>query len=164
MSKKALVITDMNDQLLSYLPEITKKNTEDLMILKSYGSEITQPYGCMMRNVLLAVYRDKIEEIYIVGEHPSEPSMNKHELLSKIHAAGISNETIKAIEYFNIVGNDLLGWLVGTNDVKETIRKNMELIQSHPFIPDSIHVYGCIVDLNKEDFSIIEEKVLKPVK
>lgn len=154
-SKKALIITGLNEKLNQHFPIITNKKTEELIIINTIGNSISQPYDSIMRSIIIAVYQENIEEIYIIGEKNStERSINKDEYLSKMQKANISTKEIKAIEYIGVVGEDLMSWLVGREDVKTIIKENICLIKKHPLLPKNVTVYGFIANA---DFSEFEE-------
>ncbi|BDH61860.1 carbonic anhydrase [Lysinibacillus sp. PLM2] len=151
--KKTLVITGLNDKLNELFPMITNKKAEELIIIKTMGNSISQPYDSIMRSIIIAVYQENIEEIYIIGEKDStECSINKDEFLSKIQKANVSSKEIKAIEYFGVVGEDLMSWLVGREDIKTILKENISLIKNHPLIPKNVKVYGFIASAELSEF------------
>lgn len=155
-NKKALIITGLHEKSHRLFPTITNRKREELIVLNSFGAVISQPYGCMIRTIIMAVYNENVEEIYIVGERSSqEHSVKEEELLSRIQDVGISKGMIETIEYINVVGNDVLNWLVGPPDVKIIIQKNIDLIQRHPLIPKTVSVYGFIANTETNEFEAV---------
>lgn len=154
--KKTLIITGLNEKLNQLFPIITNKNGEDLIIIKTIGNIISQPYDSIMRSIIIAVYQEEVEEIFIIGEKEStECSINKDEFFSKIQKANISTKEMKAIEYIGVVGEDLMSWLVGRRDMKTIIRENISLIKKHPLVPKNITVYGFIASAELSEFEEI---------
>ncbi|WP_233129818.1 carbonic anhydrase [Domibacillus epiphyticus] len=155
--KKALVITGLNKKLLPLFPEITNKKEEELLIATSFGTIITNPYDCTVRNMMMAVYAENIKEIYLIGEKDSkEHKVDGDEIVSKIKDAGISNKTIETIEYIDVAGNNLSSWLAGKQDVKQIITENVELIKSHPLLPKTLSVHGFIVNAETGEWEAVE--------
>ncbi|RBW67417.1 hypothetical protein [Bacillus taeanensis] len=147
IEKKALIITGLNKELHSLFPELTNKSVEQLIVINSYGTVISDPYSCLIRNILLAVYCENVEEIYIIGERNSkENHLNKEELLSKMQEAGISQKTIETLEYMKTVGSDLFSWAAGDADIKKILSRNTEMIKHHPLLPKTVSVYGFIAN------------------
>jgi carbonic anhydrase len=68
-NQKALILTGFNEELYPLFPVITQKKTEELLVLHSFGKVISQPYGCLIRDIILAVYSENVEEIYIIEEN-----------------------------------------------------------------------------------------------
>ncbi|KGR81079.1 hypothetical protein CD30_19495 [Ureibacillus massiliensis 4400831 = CIP 108448 = CCUG 49529] len=155
-SKKALIITGLNEKLNQHFPIITNKNGEDLIIIKTIGNIISQPYDSIMRSIIIAVYQEEVEEIFIIGDKEStECSINKDEFFSKIQKANISTKEMKAIEYIGVVGEDLMSWLVGRQDMKTIIKENISLIKQHPLIPKNVTVFGFIASAELSEFEEI---------
>ncbi|OLN23625.1 hypothetical protein BTO30_03390 [Domibacillus antri] len=155
--KKALVITGLNEKLHPFFPVITNKKAEQLIITMSFGTIISQPYGCMIRNIIMTVYAENIEEIYFIGEMDSKEQMiSGDEILSKMKEAGISKETIETIEYIGAVGSSLSSWLAGERDVKKIITENIELLKSHPLIPKTLSIYGFTANAETGEFEAVE--------
>ncbi len=154
--KKALVLTSLNEKLQPLFPAITNKKMEELLIINSFGSGISQPYGCIIRNILVAVYRENIEEVYIIGEKDSNDAyMDEEELLTKIKEAGISDGIIDTIEYIDVAGESVLKWLAGPEDPKAIVEKNLSLIQKHPLIPKAMPVYGFIANAETKEYEAV---------
>ncbi len=66
------MITGLDQTAASLLPVITNKKAEQLIIASSFGTMITQPYGCTIRNIVLAIYAENVDEIYIIREKTVE--------------------------------------------------------------------------------------------
>lgn len=154
--KKTLVITGLNKKLYSLFPAITNKEAEQLVIATSFGTVISQPYGCTMRSIILTVYSEDIEEIYIIGEQDGkEHVVDGDEIVSKILESGILKETIDIIEYVNTTGSSLSSWLAGKQDIKNVIHENVSLIKSHPLTPKTLSVYGFIANAETGEFQTV---------
>ncbi|UII57072.1 hypothetical protein LS684_06430 [Cytobacillus spongiae] len=152
--KKSLIITDVKEDIYRLFPEITNKQPSEWVVFNSYGTVISQPYGCMMRNIILAVYNDNVEDIYIIGEKDDQGRMGES-ILNKIKEAGVSEDTIHTINYLDVVDNDLASWLIGAEDVKGAIEKNIDLIKGHPLMPKSISVHAYIADTNTGEYAAV---------
>ncbi|TXC78722.1 hypothetical protein FS935_22490 [Metabacillus litoralis] len=154
--KKSLVITGVNEDTRLLVQKITNKKLEDLVILSSFGSVISQPFGCLMRNIILATYKEDIDGIYIFGENTSvEEAMSKEKLVENIQATGVAEEVLKTLNYIDVVNHDLLNWLAGPTDIKETIKTNIELVKNHPLILKTIPIYGYLVDVETGEFDVV---------
>jgi carbonic anhydrase len=156
MTKKALVLTGVNKKLQSLIPIITNKQEEDLIVVHSIGCVISQPYGCMIRNILFAVYYENVGEVYLIGEERNNQSNSrKEDLSSKIHDAGISEKTIQTINFIEVVKPDFISWLTGPEDEKSVIQNNMKLIKENPVIPKTLPIYGFIANGETGKFEVV---------
>ncbi|MDZ5712603.1 hypothetical protein [Jeotgalibacillus haloalkalitolerans] len=144
-TKKVLVITDSNPGVDSSLTGITQREQEELLVFNSYGALISQPYGCLMRNVILAIYNEGIRDIYIVAEKAPQQH-DGDDLLEKMKEAGVTDQTLNTLNYLDAVQHDVLNWLAGPSDVQEAMRKNKELIMKHPLIPGTVTVRTFLID------------------
>ncbi|MBM7702355.1 hypothetical protein [Metabacillus iocasae] len=142
--KKVMVLTNVEKQ--DVLNSIVNQPKEEMMMVKMHDLTISQPYGCLMRNVLLAVYEEGIQEIYVIGEQTQTSERQKAQLEEKIKAAEISEEVIQTINYTNSAKPDFISWLVGQTNMKQTVKQNVKLIQSHPVMPKSVRVQGVWID------------------
>ncbi|EDL64098.1 hypothetical protein [Bacillus sp. SG-1] len=159
MNRKALVVTGLNENLYEMFPLITGKHPEEILIMSSFGAEISQPYGCSMRSLILAVTKEEIEEVYVVGEECSvEYEINQEELLMKLRNAGVRERTIQTINYIDAVRDDLLKWLTGHSSAKGAVLNSVKMIKRHPLIPLSLPVYGYTADIATGEFYPVIEK------
>lgn len=143
-TKKTMIITGVNEAIYPLFSEITYKKNKDMMILNSFGAVITQPYGCLIRNIILAIYNEMVEEIFIIGEMESkEVNLN---ISDKIKEHGVSKEILKTINYIDVVEHDVINWLTGPQNIEDVIKKNKDLIKGHPLIPKSIPVHAYIAN------------------
>lgn len=149
-TKKVLVITDSNPGIESSLTGITQREKEELLVFNSYGALISQPYGCLMRNVILAVYHEGIHDIYIVAEKAQQHDQN--DLLEKMKEAGVTDHILKTMNHLDAVQHNVLNWLAGPSDVYEAMRKNKEMIMKHPLIPGVVTVRAFLVDRESEEY------------
>ncbi|MBM4765118.1 hypothetical protein [Bacillus sp. B15-48] len=156
MTKKALILTGINNKLHPLFSNITNRKAEELMVLNSYETEISQPYGCLIRNMIRAVYFENVEEIYIIDERSTERQLvQRDELLAKFKEMGVAEGVIDTIEYIDVVGNDVFNWLIGSTDEKIRIKKNINLIHQHPFMPKSVSVYGFIANAETGEYEAV---------
>ena len=65
--KKTLFITDMKSGLEPILQEETNVQPENMLMIQSYGPIISHPFGEIMRSIILAIYQENVEEIFVVG-------------------------------------------------------------------------------------------------
>ncbi|MFC7372453.1 hypothetical protein ACFQPF_12305 [Fictibacillus iocasae] len=148
---KTLIVTGGGEEWSSLFSDITKKKKEDLVILRSCGSVILQPYGCLMRNIILAIYTENADEIVMIGERDrTENNVSKEMLWDKIQQTGVTKRVIHTINYTDVVNHDVLQWLAGPHDSYEIMRNNIERIKKHPLIPKSIDVHGYMVNRSGE--------------
>ena len=98
--KKALCIIGMEDQLERWLYYATQFPPEQMMVLKSYGPVISEPYDCLIRSIIIAVYQENVEAIFVIGAANSDESISDpSNLISKMKQKGIPAVKIQTVEY-----------------------------------------------------------------
>lgn len=64
-------------------------------------------------------------------------------MLHKMKERGIHEEVIHNLSYCGI---DFNHWLGGFENVETSVRESVELLHNHPLIPESIIIYGFVMD------------------
>jgi carbonic anhydrase len=139
---KVLVVTDINHEFQQCLPELLNLEASKLLVLSSVGAAITQPYGCLVRNIILEIYQQNVEQIYIIApKEQTSPKFNQSILLDKFEKDGIDQGLVQALDYSRVVNEDILSWLQGKEtDVEITLKQSLDLLQKHPLIPPRVKV------------------------
>ncbi|KUO95654.1 hypothetical protein [Ferroacidibacillus organovorans] len=160
-NKKALFLTGMDQELQPLLQRATEIKPENVMMLQTYGPEISQPYGDLMRDIIVAVYQEKVEDIFVVGiKGEQRNAVNMRELQNKICEQEEKKEEIKTIDFVlkhcvpEFPGVSLNEWLEGSTSVIEGLQKSVQFLRDHPLIPTDLSVYGLLMD--KESGELIE--------
>ncbi|MEC2071094.1 carbonic anhydrase [Alkalihalophilus marmarensis] len=143
--KKTLIITSLEGNHSLWLSSILKKPLDELLFIHSYGSFISQSYGCIIRSIIMAAYYENVEDVYVIGvEVDKESKIHREGLLLKMEEAGVTGNTLHTLDYIRVVEKDIISWLTGPEDMKEVIKKNIDLIERHPLMPKTINVQGFI--------------------
>jgi carbonic anhydrase len=152
-SKKTLIISGLGVPQYPLFSDITKREKGELLVISSTDGVISQPYGCLIRSIILTIYQENIDAIYIIVDVDSK-TVNREELKLRIIEAGISENTISTLDYISVVKGDLMSWLSGPPDARTMVQKNIELIKAHPLIP-KVPVIGCIVSEKSGEYETI---------
>lgn len=150
--KKVLFVTGLENELEPLLQQATEIHPENMLILKSFGPEISQPYGDLMRDIIIAVYEEKVEEIFIVGTRDSmENTVDIEGLCNKMYEREGLKEKIQTIDYLfqncmpEFPNGNVNDWLEGSKTVTEAIQKSVNMIRQHPLIPSHVKVHGVFI-------------------
>ena len=82
-NKKVLLVVGMKQELdESVIKKIDHFLPEEIIILESNELDKIEPFGDLMRDILIHVYQKNIEEILIV--EPKEDRKNSEDVLGKI--------------------------------------------------------------------------------
>lgn len=142
--KKVVIVTCMDTRLTKLLPAALGLRNGDVNLIKNAGGLISHPFGSVMRSLLIAVYELEVQEILVIG-HTDCGAMYTEggKMMKKMRARGIGQSTIDMVKY---CGADLNSWLEGFQNLETSIQKSVELIRSHPLVPEEIKVCGLIID------------------
>jgi carbonic anhydrase len=150
---KVLVISDPNSNAEEYLAQKMDISPEHMLLFKNFGPVISQPYGCLMRNIIIAVYQEKIREIFIIGTKEAERNLNNHQgFIAEIYEEGVSEETIRTVDYLMKHVNQgspwssVSDWLEGNTIVTDGIKQSVNMICHHPLISPKVKIHGFLLD------------------
>ncbi len=151
-NKKALFLTDIENGLKPILQEVTNIRAENMLTLQSYGTLISHPYGDIMRSVIIAIYQENVEEIFVVGTKDKRTATVNVPMKDKI----------QTLEYLfqncmpEFSGGTVDEWLNGNENIIDSIEKSVDIIRHHPLVPSYVKVCGLIVNNKDGKSSIVE--------
>lgn len=137
--KKVLVIMGMDQKLEHYMNQLPAVSREHILVIQCYGPVISHPYDDVMRAIILAVYEEHVEEIYVASANVNRKHINN--LVAKIYEDKALQKKIKSIDYLfkydnlKMTGGSVKEWLegLGTHD-------SAAMIQQHPLLPPQVKV------------------------
>lgn len=142
--KKIVILTCMDTRLVELLPRAMNLRNGDAIIIKSAGAVVSQPFGAVMRSIIVAIYELNAEEVYVVGHNEcGMTALNSERVLDKAKANGITDEVMETIMNSGI---NLKKWLTGFEHTRDGVIGSVSKIRKHPLIPEHIPVHGLIMD------------------
>jgi carbonic anhydrase len=142
--KKMLIITCMDTRLVELLPKAMNFKNGDVKIIKNAGAVISQPFGSVMRSVMVALYELGADEVIVVGHYEcGMASLNADNMITHIKERGVSEQVLSTLENSGI---KLTKWLRGFDDIQDGVIQTVELIRQHPLLPPGVPVHGMIID------------------
>jgi len=116
----------------------------DAKIIRNAGAIVTQPFGNIMRSIIVALYEMAAKEVFVVGHHEcGMTGLNAEGIISKARAQGVTQITIDTLRHSGI---DLSRWLTGFDNVTQGVLKSVDIIKNHPLLPSGTPVHGLIID------------------
>ncbi|MDA1477241.1 carbonic anhydrase [Bacillus changyiensis] len=158
-NKKVLCIIGMERKLEQSICETAGIQPENILVLKSVHSDISQPYGELMRDIITLVYQEKVDEILIVRSN-NEQVINEAVVYNLRSKDLILNERMNTLNYLfqscnpEFPSRNINEWLAGSKTSTEGIQKSVSLIRRHPLIPSHVKVCGFLLDT---DHAILTE-------
>jgi carbonic anhydrase len=133
----------MDTRLVELLPRAMNLRNGDAKIIKNAGAIVTQPFGNIMRSIIVAIYELNAEEVFVVGHHEcGMTGLNSESIKEKMQKRGVQPEIINTLEHSGI---HLSRWLIGFDNVREGVTNSVSIIQNHPLIPKNFPVHGLII-------------------
>ena len=144
-NKKVLLVVGMKQELDNEsIKKIEHFNSDEIVILKSNELDKFEPFGDLMRDILIHVYEKNIEEILIV--EPKEDLKNLTDVLSKIENNIQFKKNIRTLDYLftycdpEFPARTMKEWLEGTPTSVDGIQHTIEGIRRHPLMPPAVKV------------------------
>ena len=143
-NKKIAIVSCMDTRLTELLPAALGLKNGDAKIIKNAGGIISHPFGSVMRSLLIGIYELDVQEILVIGHTDCGACYtDSQKMIKKMKAHGIVQNNIDLLKYFGI---DFDSWLGGFVDLDVSIKESVALIRKHPLVPESVMVYGLVID------------------
>ena len=131
-------------------PGETSRKTE---IIKNAGGVVTNPFGSVIRSLLVAIIELGVEEIMVIGhtdcgvQHIDSESMIAH-----MKQRGVSQASIDLMKYCGI---DFERWLAGFDTVEQSVTDTVNTIRNHPLMPRDVRIGGYVIDTETGELSTV---------
>jgi len=161
--RKMVIVSCMDTRLIELLPKSMGLKNGDAKIVKNAGAIVNEPFGSIMRSILVALYALKAEEVYVIGHHACGMiGLQADPLLDTMKDRGVDPNTIDVLVNSGV---ELERWLKGFDSAEDGVRNSVNLIQNHPLLPPNTPVHGLIIDpeTGKLDLVVDGYKVLETV-
>jgi carbonic anhydrase len=151
--KKMVILTCMDTRLVELLPKAMNLKNGDAKIIKNAGAIVTQPFGNIMRSIIVALYELNAQEVIVVGHHEcGMTGLNSDRVIDKMLGKGISPNIIKTLMHSGI---DLKRWLTGFDTVRDGVESSVKIIKNHPLLPPQVAVHGMIIHPETGELELI---------
>lgn len=141
--KKMAIITCMDTRLVELLPRAMNLRNGDAKIIKNAGAIISQPFGSVVRSVLVAIYELGANEVVVVGHYGcGMTGLNSEGIIEKAKARGVQDVVLDTLTNSGI---KLHHWLRGFDNVHEGVLNSVRILRKHPLLPNDIPVHGMVI-------------------
>lgn len=143
--RRLVIVTCMDTRLVGLLEKAMGITQGDAKIVKIAGAQVRHPFGSAMHSILIAVHMLQAREIMIVAHHDcGMRTVDTDLFIERMMENGISAETIRTVER---AGIDIGRFLERFDNVYDSVRATVSLVQHHPFLAESgIPVHGLVID------------------
>lgn len=152
-NKKIAILTCMDTRLVELLPAALGLRNGDVKIIKNAGGVVTNPFGSVIRSLLVAIIELGVEEIMVIGhtdcgvQHIDSESMIAH-----MKQRGVSQASIDLMKYCGI---DFERWLAGFDTVEQSVTDTVNTIRNHPLMPRDVRIGGYVIDTETGELSTV---------
>lgn len=164
-NKKVLFVTGMDPELELILNQLKSNYRDNIIILQSYRQLILQPFDDFMRDIILTIYNENIDQIFLI-DSKKDPK-NSGELMNKIYENKELLSKMQTVDYLfkncipEFSDGSVREWLEGSNTLSNSLQKNINIIRNHPLIPSDVKVTELFID--HENMRLTESDVTKKV-
>ncbi len=143
-NKKIAILTCMDTRLVELLPAALGLKNGDVKIIKNAGGVVTNPFGSVIRSLLVAIIELGVEEIMVIGHTDcGVQHIDSEQMIEHMKQRGISQESIDLMKYCGI---DFARWLAGFDTVEQSVTDTVETIRNHPLMPRDVRIGGYVID------------------
>ena len=154
--KKLAILSCMDARLTELLPSAMGLKNGDVKIIKNAGGVIANPFGSVVRSLLIAIYELGVETILVVGHTDcGVQHMDSKAMIAHMKERGVSQKSLDMMGYCGI---DFERWLSGFDDVNTSVRETVDLLKHHPLIPEDIQIGGFVMDSTTGELMPVSEK------
>jgi len=157
--KKVLFVIGMERKLERFIKEETNVNSENMIILQTYQPVVSYPFDDLMRDIIIAVYQDNVEEIIVV--FTNDDQKNTGDILNKIYENKELQDKIQTLDYLfkncmpEFPEGTVSTWLHGGKTSMDSVQKTVNTIRNHPLLPSHVKVKELHIDQANEKLSEI---------
>lgn len=137
----------------------SKINPEEIVLLHSNGPVVLHPFNDLMRDIIVTVYQQNIEEIVVVST--KDRQTDNEDALTKILNREEFQEKRTTLDY--LLNNcqpefpdlNIKDWFVGSKYSDDSIEKIVSTLRHHPLLTPDVTVSELSIDSENEH--IVEE-------
>ncbi|WP_419954670.1 carbonic anhydrase [Neobacillus niacini] len=155
--KKVLFVIGMEQKLEQYIKEETNFNLENMIILQTYQPVVSHAFDDLMRDIIIAVYKENVEEIVVVSTNDYQK--NTGDVLNKIYKSKELQDKIQTLDYLfkncmpEFPEGTVSVWLQGGKTLTDSIQKTVNIIRNHPLLPSHVKVKDLHINQGNEKLS-----------
>lgn len=142
--KKIAVLTCMDTRLVELIPAALGFKNGDVKMIKNAGGMITNPFGSVVRSLLVGIIELGIQEIMVIGHTDcGVAGINAEKMIQHLLERGVSQENIDMMKY---CGVNFEEWLRGFECVESSVKETVSILVNHPLMPKDVVIQGFIID------------------
>lgn len=139
--KKLAIVTCMDTRLVDMLERALGYTRGEIIVIKTAGNSVTNPFDSVVQSLLVAVYGMEVEDVLVIGhEECGMIDFSSQSFIQKMVAAGINRDAIRMIE------TGLIDWMDKFCVSEHNVLFTVDRLKKHPLFPAYMHFYGGMMD------------------
>ena len=153
--KKIAILTCMDTRLVELIPAALGIKNGDVKMIKNAGGMVTNPFGSVVRSLLIGIVELGVEEVMVIGHTDcGVAGINAKLMIDHLLKRGVTQEHIDMMRY---CGVDFEKWLSGFDTVEGSVAETDDVLKNHPLMPDDVVIRGFVIDTETGEVKPIEE-------
>ena len=142
--KKIAILTCMDTRLVELIPAALGIKNGDVKMIKNAGGMVTNPFGSVVRSLLIGIVELGVEEVMVIGHTDcGVAGINAKMMIEHLLKRGVSQDHIDMMRY---CGVDFEKWLSGFDTVESSVEETVDILKNHPLMPKDVVIRGFVID------------------
>ncbi len=142
--KKIAILTCMDTRLVELIPAALGIKNGDVKMIKNAGGMVTNPFGSVVRSLLIGIVELGVEEVMVIGHTDcGVAGINAKMMIEHLLKRGVSQDHIDMMRYCGI---DFEKWLSGFDTVESSVAETVDILKNHPLMPKDVAIRGFVID------------------
>ena len=142
--KKIAILTCMDTRLVELIPAALGIKNGDVKMIKNAGGMVTNPFGSVVRSLLIGIVELGVEEVMVIGHTDcGVAGINAKMMIEHLLKRGVSQDHIDMMRYCGIDFEKLLS---GFDTVESSVAETVDILKNHPLMPKDVAIRGFVID------------------
>ena len=152
--KKIAILTCMDTRLVELIPVALGIKNGDVKMIKNAGGMVTNPFGSVVRSLLIGIVELGVEEVMVIGHTDcGVAGINAKMMIEHLLKRGVSQDHIDMMRY---CGVDFEKWLSGFDTVESSVEETVDILKNHPLMPKDVVIRGFVIDTQTGKLNSVE--------
>ena len=134
----------MDTRLVELIPAALGIKNGDVKMIKNAGGMVTNPFGSVVRSLLIGIVELGVEEVMVIGHTDcGVAGINAKMMIEHLLQRGVSQDHIDMMRY---CGVDFEKWLSGFDTVESSVAETVDILKNHPLMPKDVVIRGFVIN------------------
>jgi carbonic anhydrase len=148
--KQLAIFTCMDTRLVDFLEPAMGLKRGEAKVIKNAGNTIIDPYGSVIRSLVVAIFLLGVEEVFVIGHQDcGMAGIDELELKRRMVARGVDPHVIASLI------PDMPQWIGAFDHPEQNVERVVSVIRTNPLIPRDVPVHGLLFCPNDGHLDVI---------